>query len=109
MANKPRFDPYELLSALERRRVTYIVIGGFARVIQGADEMTEGIDIVPSMRDDNLNRLGQALVDLGAERVDGQGDRGLAREAARGTGARRSHRARRVEGRSRAGRHARLR
>lgn len=72
MAEKPRFDPYELLGALERRRVTYILIGAFARVIQGADEVTEGIDIVPSMRDENVNRLAQALDDLGAERVDGK-------------------------------------
>jgi hypothetical protein len=70
VADKLRFDPYELLSALERRRVTYILIGGFARVIQGADEVTEGIDIVPSMRDENVNRLAQALDDLRAERVD---------------------------------------
>lgn len=72
MADKPRFDPYELLGTFERRRVTYILIGAFARVIQGADEVTEGIDIVPSMRDENINRLAQALDDLGAERVDGK-------------------------------------
>jgi hypothetical protein len=70
--NKPRFDPYELLGALERRRVTYILIGAFARVIQAADELTEGIDIVPSMREENLNRLAQALDDLGAMRMDGK-------------------------------------
>ena len=72
MAERPRFDPYELLGALERRRVTYILIGAFARVIQGADEVTEGIDIVPSMRDENVNRLATALDDLGAARVDGR-------------------------------------
>jgi hypothetical protein len=72
VADKPRFDPYELLGALERRRVIYILIGAFARVIQAADEVTEGIDIVPSMRDENVSRLAQALDDLGAERVDGK-------------------------------------
>ena len=72
MADKPRFDPYELLGALERRRVTYILIGGFARVIQGTEEITLGVDIVPSLREDNVGRLAQALDDLGAERVDGQ-------------------------------------
>ena len=72
MADKLRFDPYELLGALERRRVTYILIGAFARVIQGADEVTEGIDVVPSMREENVKRLAQALEDLGAERVDGK-------------------------------------
>jgi len=72
LAEKPRFDPYELLGALESRRVAYILIGAFARVIQGADEVTEGIDIVPSMRDENINRLAHALDDLGAERIDGK-------------------------------------
>jgi hypothetical protein len=72
VADKPRFDPYELLGALDRRRVTYILIGAFARVIQGADEVTEGIDIVPSMREENLTRLTLALEHLGAVRADGK-------------------------------------
>jgi hypothetical protein len=52
--------------------VTYILIGAFARVIQGADEVTEGLDIVPSLREENLRRLAEALHDLGAERADGK-------------------------------------
>lgn len=64
------FDPYAVLAALERRRVTYIVVGAFARVIQGAEEITHGLDIVPSLRGENLRRLGLALEDLGAERAD---------------------------------------
>jgi hypothetical protein len=72
VADKPRFDPYELLGALERRRVTYILIGGFARVIQGTEEITRGVDIVPSTRDENVERLAQALHDLGAKRADGK-------------------------------------
>jgi hypothetical protein len=66
------FDPYALLAALERRRVTYIVIGAFARIIRGADELTDGLDIAPSLRSENLNRLEDALADLGAERTDGR-------------------------------------
>jgi transcriptional regulator with XRE-family HTH domain len=69
-AAEPGFDPHALLAALERRRVTYVLIGAFARVLQGADETTRAIDIVPSSRGDNLSRLGQALADLGANRVD---------------------------------------
>ncbi|MGH2781203.1 MAG: hypothetical protein ACRDLA_07295 [Thermoleophilaceae bacterium] len=72
MAEKRRFDPYELLGALERRRVTYILIGGFARVIQGTEEITLGVDIVPSLREENVGRLAQALADLGAKRADGK-------------------------------------
>jgi hypothetical protein len=72
MAVPPPFDPYALLAALERRRVTYIVIGAFARVIRGADELTDGLDIAPSLREENLHRLEDALADLGAARTDGQ-------------------------------------
>jgi hypothetical protein len=51
--------------------VTYIVIGAFARVVQGTEELTRGIDIVPSTRPENLRRLEQALGELNAVRVDG--------------------------------------
>jgi hypothetical protein len=66
------FDPIAVLQALERRRVTYIVIGAIGRVIHGSDELTDGIDIVPSTREENLRRLGLALDDLNARRQDGQ-------------------------------------
>jgi hypothetical protein len=66
------FDPYALLEALERQRVTYIIIGGLGRVLHGSDELTDGLDVVPSMRDENLRRLGLALEDLNARRADGR-------------------------------------
>jgi len=66
------FDPYELLGALQRRHVNFVVIGAFARVIHGTGEVTEGIDITPSMREDNVSRLEKALADLDASRVDGK-------------------------------------
>ena len=31
-----------------------MLVGGFARVIQGADELTQGADITPSLREENL-------------------------------------------------------
>jgi len=65
------FDPRGLLAALDRHRVAYIIIGAFGRVVQGADEITRGIDIVPSMRDENLRRLDTALAELGARQPDG--------------------------------------
>jgi hypothetical protein len=64
------FDPYAILAALERRRVSYVLIGAFARVIHGADEITDGVDIAPSLRTENLRRLGLALEELQAERTD---------------------------------------
>ena len=67
-----RFDPYGLLQTLDQHRVTYIVIGGFARVIQGTEEITRDLDIVPSTRTENLRRLDTALRDLGAKRADGR-------------------------------------
>jgi hypothetical protein len=63
---RPRFDPYGVLQALDRQRVKYVVIGGFARVLQGTEEITRGIDIVPSVRGDNLNRLDKALQEIHA-------------------------------------------
>lgn len=65
------FDPRGLLAALDRHRVAYIIVGAFGRVVQGADEVTRGIDIVPSMREDNLRRLDAALTELGARQADG--------------------------------------
>ncbi len=68
----PRFDPYGLLQALDRHRVTYIVIGGFARVLHGTEEITRGLDIVPSTRPENLRRLDAAVRDLDARQPDGR-------------------------------------
>jgi hypothetical protein len=62
----PRFDPYAILTALERQRITYVLIGGFARVIQGTEELTHGVDLTPSTRGENLRRLAIALDDLDA-------------------------------------------
>jgi hypothetical protein len=80
---KPRpFDPYAILTALERERVTYVLIGGLARIIQGTEELTDGLDLTPSTRGENLRRLGPALDDLGARFPNGERpelDRDLAR------------------------------
>lgn len=72
MAEPAKFDPYALLQALDQQRVTYIVIGGFARVLQGTEEVTRSLDIVPSTRPENLRRLDAALRDLDATRPDGR-------------------------------------
>jgi hypothetical protein len=66
-----RFDPYVTLEALESRRVSYVLIGAFARVIQGTEELTRGVDVAPSNRGDNLSRLALALEDLDAVGADG--------------------------------------
>jgi transcriptional regulator with XRE-family HTH domain len=66
------FDPYELLGALQARNVAFVVIGAFARVVRGTRELTDGVDITPSMREENFVRLEQALDDLDARRSDGR-------------------------------------
>jgi hypothetical protein len=64
------FDPYAMLAALDHYRVSYVVIGAFARVIHGTAEVTDGLDITPSMRQDNVSRLEKALRDLQAVPID---------------------------------------
>jgi hypothetical protein len=58
------FDPYALFEALDRNRVSYVVVGGFARVVHGSGEITGELDIVPSLREENLRRLARALEEL---------------------------------------------
>jgi hypothetical protein len=65
------FDPYVLLQALERHGVTYVIVGGIGRVIHGSDELIDGLDVVPSTKDDNLRRLDLALRDVNARMADG--------------------------------------
>ena len=65
MRQRVPFDPYALLEALERNRVSYVVVGAFARVVHGTGEVTRGLDIAPSPREDNLRRLAQALNEFG--------------------------------------------
>ena len=71
-APRPALRPVRAPAALERHRVAYVVIGGLARVIQGAEETPRRLDITPSTRPENLRRLIQALADLGAERLAGR-------------------------------------
>jgi hypothetical protein len=70
--DRERFDPYALLAALERQRVGYVLIGGFARVLQGTEELTHGLDLAPSLRAENVRRLGIALDDLDARLPSGK-------------------------------------
>jgi hypothetical protein len=70
--SRARFDPYALLQALDRQRVTYVLIGGFARIVQGTEEMTYGLDLTPSLREQNLERLERALHEVDARRADGR-------------------------------------
>ena len=71
-SRRSQFDPRSILAALERNYVDYVVIGGLAQVLRGADLTTDGVDICPSFASGNLDRLVHAVDELGAKRVDGQ-------------------------------------
>jgi hypothetical protein len=65
------FDPRATLAALQAAGVASVLIGGLARVARGADEITRGVDICPSLQPPNLVRLGAALAQLDSTRING--------------------------------------
>jgi len=67
-----RFDPYAILRELQQARVYFVVIGALARVIQGSDELTRGLDLTPSLSERNLEKLQHALENLNVRRTDGK-------------------------------------
>jgi hypothetical protein len=70
VAEEEVFEPRGLLAALHRNYVSYVLIGGLARVIRGTDELTSGVDICPSLRPQNVEQLQKALEELEARRSD---------------------------------------
>lgn len=61
------FDPDAVLSALEKERVRYVVIGGLAAALHGSPLLTQDIDICPARDGENLRRLAKALSSIGAK------------------------------------------
>jgi hypothetical protein len=70
VAETERFDPLAIVAALERQGASYVLVGALARVLQGADELTRGVDLTPSLREKNLERVEAALASLEAEAAD---------------------------------------
>jgi hypothetical protein len=70
VSRQPPFDPYAIFAALERERVAYVVVGAFARIVHGSAETSDGLDLVPSLREENLRRLGRVLEELEAAQPD---------------------------------------
>lgn len=62
----PEFRPDRLLGRLGEAEVDYVVIGGVAAQAHGASQFTGDLDICYSNETENLDRLGQMLVELGA-------------------------------------------
>jgi hypothetical protein len=55
------FDPVQICTILNEEEVEYVVVGGFAAVVHGSALPTRDIDVVPSRKPANLDRLGRAL------------------------------------------------
>jgi hypothetical protein len=54
------------VAALERHRVRYVVVGGFAAIVHGSAHITTDLDVVPDPDLPNLERLADAIRELGA-------------------------------------------
>jgi len=55
---------WEVIDALEKEQVDYILIGGFAMVLYGMPRATQDIDIFIENREENIDRLQKALFNL---------------------------------------------
>lgn len=58
------FDPIAILGALERHRAAYVLIGDLAGVLHGTDLFARRVEIVPSLKLENIERLERVLSDL---------------------------------------------
>ncbi|MFH0975664.1 MAG: nucleotidyl transferase AbiEii/AbiGii toxin family protein [Spirochaetota bacterium] len=57
----------EILEALEKEKVEYILIGGFAIILYGLPRLTEDIDLFIKQDDNNISRLKHALLSVFAD------------------------------------------
>lgn len=62
-------DPWALLGALERHRVSYVLVGELAAVIHGGSGIADQIEISPSLKPENVARLRAALAELAGQPV----------------------------------------
>jgi hypothetical protein len=68
----------DILAALNRHGVEYVVVGAFAAIAQGAPvDATSDIDPTPRREAENLRRLSVALEDLGARARVAEVEEGL--------------------------------
>ena len=63
-------DPFEILRALERHGVRYVLIGAAAARIAGAPVVIKRLEVTPALDGANQQRLAAALRELGARLED---------------------------------------
>jgi hypothetical protein len=74
-AEAPPLDVKRIVTALDRHGVQYLLIGGLAASLYGAQRVTQDIDVLARADGENLERLAAALLELGAFlRVGGLSD-----------------------------------
>jgi len=62
----PEFDPQPILEVLVRHEVDFVVIGGLAGTAHGSAYITYDVDVAYERSAANLERLAEALGELGA-------------------------------------------
>jgi len=72
MGGEP-FDPIRILAGLRSHGVNYVLIGGLAAAAHGSPVETDDVDVCLASDDQNLDRFGLALLDLGANPVPDDG------------------------------------
>ncbi len=63
MTTQPDFE--ELLRLLEKHKVDYMIVGGYAVAFHGYPRFTKDIDVFYDVSTDNLERLRNALMEFG--------------------------------------------
>ncbi len=63
----PELDAAEVLRALDRHGVDYVLIGGLALALYGSNQLTFDVDLVPAAEHANLDRLASAMRELRAK------------------------------------------
>jgi hypothetical protein len=66
-------DPLRILAGLRAHGVNYVLIGGLAAAAHGSPLETDDVDVCLAPDDENLDRLGLALLDLGGDPVPEDG------------------------------------
>jgi hypothetical protein len=61
------YRPDEIFEVLERHRVLYVVIGGFAAELRGSPYVTRDVEVTPARTRENFKKLAAALRELEAK------------------------------------------